>query len=345
MGLQPLPSDPAVYVLHKKKGILLIHLHVDNSLVFCKSASVLDGFINFLNSIFEIKWTHSPLLYLGIKIKYDATQQTCSIFQAHYIKNLLNRFKLAKCNTVRTPLPPKTMLDSGKPDKFTAAKDLPYQQLVGCFPWVSSLTQPDIAHAVSQLSRFNAAWTDVHWSQAKQVLRYLKGTKTLKITFSRQISTPNTPVIYSDTDFSQFLETSRSVTGYLIRTNGGIVTWNSQHQPVVAQFTSEAEYISASDACQHLSWTKSFWFDIFLLVKSPIVFNIKSTSAISITTEDAIKKRPRHIDRKYRHIHEKYEAGAINTVHVPTHEMLANFLTKPLGRVELEKARLDNGIV
>ncbi|KAG0141384.1 hypothetical protein CROQUDRAFT_98820 [Cronartium quercuum f. sp. fusiforme G11] len=56
---------------------------------------------------------------------------------------------------------------SGSPDEIAAAKDLPYQQIVG----------------LSQLSRFGNAWTNSHWTLAKHVLRYLKGTPHIAITF------------------------------------------------------------------------------------------------------------------------------------------------------------------
>lgn len=126
--------------------------------------------------------------------------------------------------------------------------------------------------------------------------------------------------------------------------NGGMITWNSRCQEVVAQSTAEAEYMAASDAAKHLVWVRSFLFDIFFPVESTVQFHLDSTSAISISTEDAVKKRSRHIDRKHHLIREQYQSGLLDIVHVSSADMLADFLTKPLGRSLLEKARVDNGL-
>lgn len=342
-GLLPTPSDPAVYTLKNRLGVVIIHLHVDDSLLFCSSAQLLEEVMTFLDSVFTVKWTTNPTLYLGIELRFNHDTATCSLSQTHYIETVLDRFKMTNCNSVRTPLPVKTFLKAGTDEEIAQAKDLPYQQLVGCLQWVASSTRPDVAHALSQLSRFNAAWTDEHWVLAKHVLRYLKGTKHFTISFLKTAPTQHLQV-FSDADFSQCPETSRSVTGYLFSMVGGMVTWNSRRQPVVAQSTAEAEYMAAADAARHLAWVKGFLFDIYLPITSPVPFHLDSTSAISIATEEAIGKRSRHINRKHHLICDQVREGEIAIIHVPSGDMLADFLTKPLGRVLLDKACKDNAL-
>lgn len=246
---------------------------------------------------------------------------------------------MTNCNTSKTPLPPNTILKSGSEAEIAEAATLPYQSVVGCLQWLSNSTRPDISHAVSQLSRFNANWTNEHWQLAKHVLRYLKGTSTLGITFGGSSSPLK---VYSDADFSQCQETRRSVTGYVFCLNNGNISWSSQRQTVVALSTSEAEYMAASEAARHLSWIREFLFDIFLQQNDPTPFFINSTSAVSVITESAIKKRSKHIDRRYHYIREQHNAGKIDIIRIPTTELLADHLTKPLSRVLLEKAVEDN---
>lgn len=74
----------------------------------------------------------------------------------------------------------------------------------------------------------------------------------------------------------------------------------------------------------------------------PTPFYVDSTSGIFITKEDAIRERSRHIDWKNHYIWEKHRAGEIDITHVPTNDMLANFLTKPLCQLKLDRARVDN---
>lgn len=177
---------------------------------------------------------------------------------------------------------------------------------------------------------------------AKHVLRYLKGHDGLGVAFG---GTPAPLKVYSDADFSQCPETRRSVTGFVLCLNHGSISWNSQRQPVFALSTSEAEYMAASDAARHLAWVRSFLFDIFQPQDIPTPFFIDSTSAVSVITENAIKKRSKHIDRRFHHIREQHQSGKIEIFRIPTTEMLADYLTKPLTRILLKKAVKDNGLV
>ena len=47
--------------------------------------------------------------------------------------------------------------------------------------WVMLGTRRDIAFAVGWLCQFNVDPTEEHWGAAKQVLRYLQGTKYLAL--------------------------------------------------------------------------------------------------------------------------------------------------------------------
>ena len=47
-------------------------------------------------------------------------------------------------------------------------------------------TRPDICYAVELLARFSANPGQVHWIAAKRILRYLRGTMNLALTFTPQ---------------------------------------------------------------------------------------------------------------------------------------------------------------
>ena len=113
----------------------------------------------------------------------------------------------------------------------------------------------------------------------------------------------------------------------------------------MALSTSEAEYMAASDAARHLAWVRDFLFDVFHQQITSTQFFIDSTSAVFVITEQAIKKKSKHIDRRFHHIREQHAAGKIEIIRIPTTDMLADFLTKPLAKVLLQKAVEDNGLV
>lgn len=126
--------------------------------------------------------------------------------------------------------------------------------------------------------------------------------------------------------------------GYVATMGGGAVSWLSQRQKVVALSTTEAEYMAAADAARHLSWMRSFLFEIFLLYPGPTTLCIDNTSAIANATNEGIKSRLKHIDRRHHYVRELVESGKVAIKQVSTDEMLADYLTKPLSPQGLRHA-------
>jgi hypothetical protein len=57
----------------------------------------------------------------------------------------------------------------------------PYRSLVGSLMYLSTGTCPGISYAIQQLCKFLDSYGPAHWEAAKQVVRYLKGTCTLRL--------------------------------------------------------------------------------------------------------------------------------------------------------------------
>ena len=51
--------------------------------------------------------------------------------------------------------------------------------------YLSSAMRPDISFAVSKLSRFVSNPGDIHWQTLERVMRYLKGTVSYGIHYTR----------------------------------------------------------------------------------------------------------------------------------------------------------------
>ncbi len=92
--------------------------------------------------------------------------------------------------------------------------------------------RPDILHVVNQLSRFLEQPNTSHWKAAKHVLRYLKGTKNLRLTFFKNSNTKLT----GDADWSGDPDDRKSTTGYYFKFQGtgGTISWEVKKQATVA---------------------------------------------------------------------------------------------------------------
>jgi len=76
-------------------------------------------------------------------------------------------------------------------------------------------TRPDIAFAVSTLSKYCSNPSPQHFSSLRHLYRYLRGTQDHGITYrgAGDVTAAPTLTIYSDADFAACKDDRRSVTG------------------------------------------------------------------------------------------------------------------------------------
>ncbi|CAG7825277.1 unnamed protein product, partial [Allacma fusca] len=100
-----------------------------------------------------------------------------------------------------------------------------------------------------------SGYDETHWKAAKNVLRYLKGTLDMGITYS---TGGNMRLVgYTDSDYAGDKLSRKSTTGTAIFLNDGIVSWTSQKQPCVALSSTEAEYIALASGAREAVWLRS----------------------------------------------------------------------------------------
>ena len=106
-------------------------------------------------------------------------------------------------------------------------------------------TRPDIAYAVSVVSRYAANPDDSCWTAVKWIFRYLQGTMQLKLTYRG----PLQPLAgYSDSDYAGDPATQRSTLGFIFNLGSATISWSSKRQPTIALSTYKAEYIGQVNA-------------------------------------------------------------------------------------------------
>ena len=184
---------------------------------------------------------------LGMRVKRDRQTVTLSIDQRGYLEGVLKRFGMDECNPVSTPVEPGKELT--KTDENEAGVDTQrYQEIVGSLIYAAITTRPDITHAVNILSQQMAKPNNEHWSAAKRVLRYLKGTLDVGIVYRKS---DNFELVgYSDADWAGCVDSRKSTSGYVFMLGGNVISWTSKKQPGVALSTTEAEYIALCLATQ-----------------------------------------------------------------------------------------------
>ncbi|MCO5562840.1 hypothetical protein L7F22_016475 [Adiantum nelumboides] len=91
----------------------------------------------------------------------------------------------------------------------------------------------------------------LHWDAVKSIMRYLKGTKNKCLCYGKG---PLELKGFCDSDMAGDVDTRKSTSGYVFTLARGAVSWCSKLQKIVASSTTEAEYISATEASKEAIW-------------------------------------------------------------------------------------------
>ena len=125
--------------------------------------------------------------FLGLEIaRQDSGAITLG--QAKYIQTIVKRFGMEDANPAPTPLHDKATLET-EPQGEREVDAGHYQSIVGSLSYAATATRPDIAFAVSALSRYSSRPFTSHLTAAKRVLRYrfvgsIDGVSVLKQAFA-----------------------------------------------------------------------------------------------------------------------------------------------------------------
>ena len=86
---------------------------------------------------------------------------------------------------IHTPMStkPTLQLNNGHP----LADQKQYRNVIGALQYLA-ITRPDIVFVVNKLAQFMHQPSQLHWTSAKRVLRYLKGTITHGISLTPSVN-------------------------------------------------------------------------------------------------------------------------------------------------------------
>eukprot|EP00873_Tetraselmis_striata_P006196 jgi/Tetstr1/426460/TSEL_016761.t1 len=310
--------------------ICILVVYVDDMIFAFKDAVWAADFKTALGARFDIKDLGVCAWALGMAVERDWDNATLKVHQAKYIDDMLHKFNLADAYAVSTPA--EVGADVPGSNKPLAA-EMPYQALVGSLLYAMVATRPDIAEAVSKLCRVMAKPEERHWQAAKRVLRYLKGTKTLGLTFSGG-KADGLLHGYCDADWAGDVVSRRSTTGFVFMLCGAAVSWKSQLQATVALSTAEAEYMALCAAVCEALFLRELLRELCCAQSEATVIFEDNQSCIALTRNPMTHGRSKHIAIKYHFTREKVLSGEVAIEYCPTAQMVADALTKALGRLK-----------
>ena len=109
---------------------------MDDITLASKSQKTLDNFVIELAKHFKLKDLEPTVFLLGVKIAYKREEHKLYLSQCQYVINKLDKFDMADCKSVGTPMLPGLKLtkeDSPQtPEECKEMENIPYINAVGC---------------------------------------------------------------------------------------------------------------------------------------------------------------------------------------------------------------------
>ncbi|PKI69339.1 hypothetical protein CRG98_010273 [Punica granatum] len=294
----------------------------------------------WLSNIFAMKDLGEVTYILGIRIYRDRPKRLIGLSQALYLDKVLKRFNMQDSRRGLLPMRHGIHLSKAMSPKTPVEREkmshVPYAPAIGSLMYVMLCTRSDIAYAVSMTSRYRSNSGPDHWTAIKNILKYLRRTKEIVLVYGGGELRLDE---FTDSDFQSDVDDRKSISGYIFTCNGGAVSWKSSKQETTADFTTEAEYIAASDAEMEAVWIRKFVTELGVVpsISSPVELYWDNTGAIAQAKEPRSHQKSKHIEMIYHIIREIIGRGDVAVQKVALVDNVADPLTKAMTQQQLEK--------
>ena len=330
--------DKCVYVKDTSKGYVILCLYVDDMLIIGSDDKMIRSTKDMLKARFDMKDMGLADVILGVKI--IRTQTGLVLSQSHYVDKILEKFNPGDTSVAQTPIDTSQHLSKNRGESVA---QLEYSRIIGSLMYLMSCTRPDLAYAVSRLSRYTSNPSSDHWKGMTRLLRYLRYTRNYGLHYGQN---PAVVEGFSDANWISDTKDSRSTSGYVFTLGGAAISWKSSKQTLIARSTMESEFIALDKAGEEAEWLRQFLEYVPRWPKplTAICIHCDCQSAIGRAQSAMYNGRSRHMRRRHNTIRQLLSTGVITIDYVRSKDNIADPLTKGLSREVVHKSSMGMGL-
>ena len=340
IGFRQCTADPC-FLIHDERGILLL-VYVDDICVAANLIIQVNWFKSSFKRLFKVKDLGEMEKILGVKITRNRSKRMIRMDQTSYLKIVLERIEIEHDKHKPTELlinGYSSLRPAGSDNKRIDPKW--YQKGIGSLIYACILTRPDIAFVLGRLSQYLSDPAKHHRQALKNLLRYIRSTIDEGLVFGASG--------ISDSDYAMDSVDRKSILAYVYMFAGGPVSWISRKQKSVATLTTKAEYMALSIYAKEGLWISQLLRDLGLTMfigdylkrvsiiedkaykaASPTQIKGDNQAVLALVGNKHIHNRSKHIDVNYHNIRDLHERNLITVSFVPSADIVADGLTKPL---------------
>ncbi|GKC74170.1 putative ribonuclease H-like domain-containing protein [Tanacetum coccineum] len=284
-----------LFIKRVKGDILLVQVYVDDIIFGSSKKSLCTDIEQIMHKRFQMSSRGELTFFLGLQAKQK--EDGIFICQDKYVGEILKKFGFSSIRTTSTPM------ETNK-----------------------ALTKDEDGEDVDiHLYRFQVQPKVSHLNAVKRIFRYLKGRPNLGLWYPKD--SPFILEAFSDSDYAGASLDRKSTTGGCQFLGSRLISWQCKKQTVVANSTTEAEYIAASHCCGQVLWIQNQMLDYgynFMQTK----IHVDNESAICVVKNPVYHSKTKHIEIRHHFIRDSYEKRLIEMVKIHTDNNVADLLTK-----------------
>ncbi|GJR49490.1 uncharacterized mitochondrial protein-like protein [Tanacetum coccineum] len=195
------------------------------------------------------------------------------ISQDKYVGEILKKFGFTEVKTTSTPI--ETQKPLLKDENGEEVDVHMYRSMIGSLMYLTS-SRPDIMFVVC--ARYHVNPKVSHLYAVKRIFRYLKGKLKLGLWYPKDY--PFDLIAYTNSDYARANLDRKSTTGGCQFLGCRLISWQCKKHTVVANSTTEAEYVAASICPGQVLWIQNQLLDCGAKTTAWNEFSSTMTSAI-----------------------------------------------------------------
>jgi hypothetical protein len=264
--------------------------------------------------------------YLGVDYELEDGQVAVSMFQ--FIDEMLDEFPELINSAAATPAADHLFKIRADGKKLSEEQASVFHHFTAKLLFLSGRARRDIQTAVAFLTTRVKAPDEDDWGKLKRVMKYLYGTRRLKL----RISIDNLSFVKWWIDGAHNVHWDfKGHTGAIMRLGKGAMASYSRRHKQNTRSSTETEIVSVDqmmpEVLHSLRFLRAQGYDVN---HAKVYQDNKSAQLLEINGRFSSTKRTKHIDAKFFFVKDQVEKGDVPIENCPAEFMWADVNTKPL---------------
>nr|GEU60969.1 ribonuclease H-like domain-containing protein [Tanacetum cinerariifolium] len=329
VGFHHIRYDSSLFIYRQGTDTPYLLLYVDDIVLTASSLTFLRRVIASLHAEFSMSDLGTLNYFLGISVTRNTSgtflsQKKYATKVLEHATMVLEHAHMITCNPCQTLVDTESKLAADSDPIFDPTL---YRSVAGALQYLI-FTRPDISYDVQQVCLFMHNPREPHFSDLKQILRYIRGT--LDYGLQLYLSSTSSLVAYSDVDWTGCHTTRMSTSGYCVFQGNNLFSWSSKHQFTLSRSTAKVGYRGVANALTKTYWLRNLLRELHTPLSSTTLVYCDNVSVVYLSSNHVQHHCIKHIEIDIHFVCDLVSMGHVQDLHVLSRYQYADIFTKGL---------------